>query len=62
MWPRNILSPKAAKLEYPMLWDKAQELLPELDDESIAKVVSLASDTCPACAEDSTECQCWNDE
>ena len=51
-----------AMKDHPELWLTAKGLLPELTDDQLALVVSLAADNCHVCHADSADCQCWNDE
>lgn len=44
------------------LWETARESLPNLTEDQLAIVVSLAADTCHVCHKDNGSCQCWNDE
>lgn len=61
-WPNRILTPKEARSKYPALSSLVFLTFPELDERGQARVVSLASDTCQSCKENSGDCQCWNDE
>ena len=57
-WVREILSPAEAKARFPRLWDVADLLLAGLDEDRLARVVSIVVDTCPSCHEGDAGCRC----
>lgn len=59
-WPEG-LSIADARETYPTLWERTQELFPDLTYGELAEVVALVTDTCQSCWSASRACQCWND-
>ena len=58
------LSIYEAKHEYKKLWDTVEFTFRPLHftDEMITAIVSIASDLCGVCKENTGSCQCSNDE
>jgi len=56
------LPPAEAQKIYPTLWATARQALPNLVDEDLAVVISLAVDTCHYCYESSRPCNCSRDD
>lgn len=56
-WPRV-----AEAQEHARLWATARELLPDLADAQVAKVVGLVLGTCGVCKDAPVTCRCWDDE
>lgn len=60
-WPRDILMPEQAVLEYSALWKKIEALLPNYSEEARTVMLSLMVDTCPFCWTGNRNCSCWDD-
>lgn len=60
--PEGEMSLEQIKKEYPYLFDRLKNEVPGLNDSQIRKIINIAADTCKSCMNDSTGCQCWNDE
>jgi hypothetical protein len=51
-----------ARRDYPFIWLAVRRLLPQLHEEVIATVVSIAVGICPHCHAAPEGCQCEDDE
>lgn len=57
----EVLTPEEAE-EWQDLWATAQQSFPDLDRETVARIVSLVLGTCGVCHENPAPCWCNSDD
>ncbi len=48
--------------DYPILYKLYKKFVPTLDDDEIAIAISITTDICPYCYEETYRGKCWNDD
>jgi len=58
----SSITKEQAKKDYSYVWQKMDELVPNLNSEEKRRVIEIIASSCKSCFQDETGCQCWNDE
>jgi len=60
--PKIVLSTEDAIHQFPRIWDKLSELIPNLKNEEKRRIVEIVANTCKSCWGMETGCNCHRDE
>lgn len=60
--PKFVLSEKDAKHGYSYLWNQMTLIIPSMSNEEKRRVVEIVAGSCKHCFQDTSDCQCWNDD
>lgn len=60
--PKIVLSVEDATHQYPRVWDKMSELVPNLTNEEKRRIIEIVANTCEQCKAMEIGCNCYRDE